>query len=224
MNKGRNLALLMAALLTLSLLTFLTRARNKNYSAVVDNVRYIRESSDDTGAAYEFYFVEKTVMEGTLAISETGDRKLTIRIRVPIEKEEDEEEDEDALNYYTVPYGYSYIISGTSLKDAKVSWEYAEGFDETNVTEKPFERFTKKVFKTMVFGSTPLVTVPQAIMVAAIGVGGALIIGYAEELWHFVKKKGEDEDPKWEELTVYKRIGGGIIGFAAALLILFVII
>lgn len=203
----------MACLLTISLLAFLTRQIDSNKTAVVDRVRYIQEESEDGVAKYSFYFVGDRVMEGDLTQQEDGSRKLVIYERIP----------PDAEEYERVPYGYTYYISGSNLDDGVVTWEYAEGFD-ASFEEEPHQRFSKRVFLTMLFGGAPLVSMSQAVLVAVIAACGALIIFYAEELWHFCGRRRPEEDPKWEELTVYKRVGGGIMIFAAILLIVFVII
>lgn len=224
MNKGKHVALLMAALLVLSLLTYLTRTSDSARTAVVDNVRYVRKSDDAGNFYYEFYFVSDEVMEGKVVLLDDGTRNIVINERIPIEREGEEEaaDDDGRLDYTLEPYGYVYEVSGTSRSDASVSWKYNEGITEFG--EEPFERYSKDLFVTMMFGKPPRLSVPQAIMVAAIAFGGALIINYAEELWHFVKKKGEEEIPTWEEISVFRKIGGGVIGFAAVLLILFVVL
>ncbi len=213
MNKGRNLAILMACLLSLSLLAFLTRQIDAKRTAVVDQVRYIQEITEDGVVQYSFYFVGDRVMEGHLKQEDDGTRIITIYERIPPKGEE----------YELEPYGYVYSIAGNSLKDGKVTWAYAEGFDES-YEEAPFERFSKNVFLTMMFGSSPLVSIPQAVVVAAIAGIGALIIFYAEELWHIVGRKRPEEDPKWEDMTIYKRVGAGIMIGAAVLLLIFVLV
>ncbi len=213
MNKGRNIAILLACLLSVSLLAFLTRQVDSKRTAVVDRVRYIQEITEDGVVQYSFYFVGDRVMEGHLEQQDDGTRKITIFERIPPKGEE----------YELEPYGYTYFITGTDLEDGKVTWKYAEGFDDT-FEEEPFERFSKRMFRTMIFGSGPLVTMPQAGFVAILAACGALIIFYAEELWHIVGRKRPEEDPKWEELTIYKRVGGGIMIGAAVLLLIFVIV
>lgn len=214
MNKGRNLAILMACLLSLSLLAFLTRQTDAKRTAVVDRVRYIQEVTEEGELVqYSFYFVGDRVMEGHLNQQDDGTRVITIYERIPPKGEE----------YELEPYGYVYSIQGNSLKDGKVTWAYAEGFDET-FEEEPFERFSQKMFLTMMFGRSPLVSIPQAVLVAIIAAAGALIIFYAEELWHIVRRKRPEEDPKWEEMTIYKRVGAGIMIGAAVLLLIFVLV
>lgn len=228
MNKGRNIAILMVCLLVLSLLTLLTRTYDTNLTAVVDYVRYVRVTSEDAASVkYEFYFVGTEVMEGAVSEDDDGTIRVVISERIPIERPaggaSESPADSGELDYTLAPYGYTYLISGKSRKTAEVNWEYADGFDGS-FSEQPFERFSKKVFVTMIYGQKPVLTVYQAIMVAAIAAGGALIIFNAEELWHFFNKKGEDEIPEWHDMDIYKRIGGGVIGLAAVLLIVFVIV
>lgn len=64
MNKGRNFMILMACLLLLGLLTFLTRTKMENRSDVVDNVRYILKSSANNVKNYEFYFTDDSYHNG----------------------------------------------------------------------------------------------------------------------------------------------------------------
>lgn len=213
MNKGRNIAILLACLLSISLLAFLTRQVDDKRTAVVDKVRYIQESTEEGIVQYSFYFVGDRVMEGHLDQKDDGTRIITIFERIPPDDEE----------YELKPYGYTYFITGSELENGQVSWKYAEGFDDT-FEEQPFERFSKNVFLTMIFGGGPLVTMPQAGIVAILAACGALIIFYAEELWHIIGRKRPEEDPKWEELTIYKRVGGGIMIGAAVLLVIFVIV
>lgn len=213
MNKGRNLAILMACLLSISLLAFLTRQIDSKRTAVVDRVRYIQETTEDGVVQYAFYFVGERVMEGHLSQEDDGTRRMEIYERIPPRAEE----------YELKPYGYTYIISGSDKASSQVSWEYAAGFD-ASFEEEPYERFSKKVFTTMLFGSAPLVSMSQAVLVAIIAACGGLILFYAEELWHLCGRKRPEEDPKWEELTIYKRVGGGVIIGAAVLLLIFVIV
>ena len=227
MNKGRNIAILMACLLVLSLLTLLTRSFGGNDTAVVDNVRYVRDSDAlSTVTLYEFYFVGTEVMEGDLEQLDDGRYRFTLRYRIPIERSEDEidiDQNDELPDYTLEPYGYTYYLTGDSEKTAEVTWEYAEGFGP-EFGEQPWERFSPKVFKTMIFGRKPPLSIPQALLVAAIAAGGALIIFYAEELWHFFGRKGEDEIPEWHDMDKYKRIGGIVIAVAVLLLIVFIII
>ncbi len=226
MNKGRNVAILLGCLLVLSLLTLLTRTFGDNRTGVVDYVRYVRDPDPDRpGTIYEFYFVGTEVMEGALEQLDDGRRRITVDVRVPkaVPEQESRETGDKGDEYTLEPYGYTYYVSGEDKASAEVTWEYAEGFDGS-FAEEPFGRFTPDVFLTMIFGKKPLITVLQAVIVAAIAAGGALIIFYAEELWHFFNRKGEEEIPQWHDMDVYKRTGGAVIGVAVALLIVFIII
>ena len=175
MNKGRNIAILMACLLVLSLLTLLTRSFGGNDTAVVDNVRYVRDSDAlSTVTLYEFYFVGTEVMEGDLEQLDDGRYRFTLRYRIPIERNEDEidiDQNDELPDYTLEPYGYTYYLTGDSEKTAEVTWEYAEGFGP-EFGEQPWERFSPKVFKTMIFGRKPPLTIPQALLVAAIAARG----------------------------------------------------
>lgn len=221
------MAILLGCLLVLSLLTLLTRTFGDNHTGVVDYVRYVRDSDPESSSVlYEFYFVGTEVMEGTLTQLDDGRYEMTVRLRIPIERDESEidiDQNDEVPDYTLEPYAYTYYIKGENKKEAEVSWEYAEGFDGS-FPEKPFERFSENLFLTMIFGKKPIINVAQAIIVASVAAGGALIIFFAEELWHFFKRKGEDEIPEWHDMDIYKRIGGIIIGLAVVLLIVFIII
>ena len=228
MNKGRNVAILMGCLLVLSLLTLLTRTFGDNHTGVVDNVRYVRDTDADRAEMlYEFYFVGTEVMEGTLTQEDDGRYKIVISLRIPIERDESEidiDPNDELPDYTLEPYAYTYYVKGETKKTAEVTYEEAETPVDVLAAEKPFERFSKNVFVTMLFGKEPVITVLQAVIVAAIAAGGVLIIFFAEELWHFFNRKGEDEIPQWHDMDIYKRIGGIIIGVAVVLLIVFIII
>ncbi len=215
MNKGRNLAILMACLLSISLLAFLTRQTDAKRSAVVDDVRYIQEESKDGVQYYAFYFVGDRVMEGHVTQLKDGRQQVVIYERIPPDGEE----------YECVPYGYTYFVSGTELENGRVTWQYAEGFNaDSDLPEEPYERFSQRMFLTMFFGRQPLLSIAQAFIVALVAACGGLVIFFAEELWHLCGRKKPEEDPKWEELTIYKRIGGGVMIVAVILLVVFVII
>ena len=66
MNKGRNIMILMCCLLLLGLLTFLARTKANNYSAVVDDVRYIMKGAEDNVKNYEFYFKDRRISQELL--------------------------------------------------------------------------------------------------------------------------------------------------------------
>ncbi len=228
MNKGRNVAILMGCLLVLSLLTLLTRTFGDNHTGVVDNVRYVRDSDPENAETlYEFYFVGTEVMEGVLTQEDDGRYKIVVSLRIPIERDESEidiDPNDELPDYTLEPYAYTYYVKGEEKKTAEVTYELSSEPDTVLKTEKPFERFSKNVFLTMLFGKKPVMSVLQAVVVAAVAAGGVLILFFAEELWHFFNRKGEDEIPEWHDMDIYKRIGGIIIGVAVVLLIVFIII
>lgn len=213
MNKGRNILIILCCLLVLGLLTFLARTKSNNYSAVVDDVRYIMKGAEDNVKNYEFYFVDDKVMTGTLTQTpEYSELRIYIR----------GEFDETIKDYDKEPYEYTYKIYGTNKNNAYVKWEYAEDISEELKANKPYALFSENLFKTMKFGQEPFITIPQAGTVAVLAIIAGLIIGKAEELWHFIYKKDVDEDPKWEDMNGIKRVGIGIFIFDAILLICFV--
>ena len=211
MNKGLNIAILMVCLLCVSLLAFLMLASSLNENGVVDQVRFIHIKTDDVVKEYEFYFVGSEVMEGTVSHSSDGVFTIKIRKRIPSPETEN--------GYIEAPYDYQYMVTGSDKEDAAVTYETVS---ETP-SEGPYERFSQKLFITMLFGKERLLKFYEAVIVAFVAACGGLIIGKAEELWHVVKKKGPEEYPKWEELGIYKKIGGAIIAGAALLLLLFVL-
>ena len=76
----------------------------------------------------------------------------------------------------------------------------------------------------MVFGQEPFITISQAVIVAFFAACAGLIIGKAEELWHILYRKDENEYPKWEDMNGIKRVGIGIFIFDAILLVIFIAI
>ncbi len=223
--------ILMSCLLLLSLLTFLSRTKMNNTSAVVDNVRYIYKSAADSGSDrtvknYEFYFVDDTVMKGTVS-QESGGSDISLYVRGEREKGDGGEENE----YEWHAYAYEYTVSGSSKKDSQVTWrenEYADASAYSkyigNDGDGPYARFTENVFKSMIFGTDPMISVWQALTVGVIALSGGAVIVKAEELWHIIYKKPEDDTPVWEDMNGIKRTGIGILIFDAALLILFIFI
>lgn len=215
MNKGRNFMILMACLLTLSLLTFLTRTKMENTSGVVDQVRYILKSTTNNVTNYEFYFTDKMVMTGILE-KDSGKYELSIYIRG--------EYDKTIKDYLSTTYAYHYTIEGTERSNASVSWSYDEDADENEKTNSPYERITPNVMIAMIFGETSYISLWQAILVAVIAAAGGLIIAKAEELWHIINHRPDNEDPKWDDMTNIKRTGTGILIFDAVLLLVFIFI
>lgn len=215
MNKGRNFFILMACLLVLGMLTFLTQTRTRNSSGVVDNVRYILKSSINHVKNYEFYFTDDTVMIGTLEKNENHYR-LTVYIR--------DTYDETIQEYLTQPYAYYYVISGSDKKGASVEWHYREDLPAEEQENAPYERFTEQVFLSMIYGKDSYINIWQAILVALFAVLGGTIIAKAEELWHILYRKREEEDPVWEDMNGIKRGGVAVLILDAVLLIVFVVL
>lgn len=215
MNKGRNIMIILCCLLLLGLLTFLSRTKSNNYSDVVDGVRYIMKGAENNVKNYEFYFKDDKVMTGSL-IHNAEYSELKIYIRGDYDK---------TLNdYYTEPYEYTYKIYGTEKDNTYIEWEYTEDIDEALKLNKPYEVFSEEVFKTMVFGQEPFISISQALVVAIFAVGAGLIIGKAEELWHIIYRKNEDDYPAWDDMNGIKRVGIGIFIFDAILLVIFIAI
>lgn len=215
MNKGRNIMIILCCLLLLGLLTFLSRTKSNNYSDVVDGVRYIMKGAENNVKNYEFYFKDDKVMTGSL-IHNAEYSELKIYIRGDYDK---------TLNdYYTEPYEYTYKIYGTEKDNTYIEWEYTEDIDEALKLNKPYEVFSEEVFKTMVFGQEPFISISQALVVAIFAAGAGLIIGKAEELWHIIYRKNEDDYPAWDDMNGIKRVGIGIFIFDAILLVIFIAI
>ena len=164
---------------------------------------------------YEFYFKDDKVMTGSL-IHNAEYSELKIYIRGDYDK---------TLNdYYTEPYEYTYKIYGTEKDNTYIEWEYTEDIDEALKLNKPYEVFSEEVFKTMVFGQEPFISISQALVVAIFAAGAGLIIGKAEELWHIIYRKNEDDYPAWDDMNGIKRVGIGIFIFDAILLVIFIAI
>ena len=200
MNKGRNIFILMMCLICISLLAFLTLLEGENTDGVVDGVRYYLVSSEDDIKTYDFYFHEGDKMTADVTESASG---------------------EWTVNMYD--WSYIYIISGTDRDNAVIEAYESGYFDEDESVAEPYDKFSKQLFATMVFGKEDVLQLWQAIVVFIIFILGGCCILFAEELWHIVKRKGKDDYPKWHEMSIYKRIGAGIMVGAAALLILFVV-
>ena len=215
MNKGRNIMIILCCLLLLGLLTFLSRTKSNNYSDVVDGVRYIMKGAENNVKNYEFYFKDDKVMTGSLIhTAEYSEFKIYIR----------GEFDKEIQDFYTEPYEYTYKIYGTEKDNTYIEWEYTEGIDEKLKVNKPYAVFSEDVFKTMVFGQEPFISISQALVVAIFAVGAGLIIGKAEELWHIIYRKNEDDYPAWDDMNGIKRVGIGIFIFDAILLVIFIAI
>lgn len=208
--------ILMSCLLLLSVLTFLTRTKMSNNTAVVDNVRYILKSADDSIKNYEFYFVDETVITGTVLISQ-DEYVITLYIRGEYFEFDGNGE------YESEAYAYYYTVSGTDKKSAVVQWHPNEDAEESGkIDAGPYARFTENVFKAMIFGTDPFINIWQALSVGIIAVSGGAIIVKAEELWHILYKRPEDDTPAWEDMNGIKRTGIGILVFDAVLLLIFI--
>ena len=201
MNKGRNIFLLMITLACISVLSFLMLFESNRKSGVVDDVRFYQKSVEDRLYTYEFYFKEGEKIDAEVFHNADGNYEVTI----------------DYCDY-------TYLISGTNRDNAVVTETLLPGAADDGVVSEPYEVYTKDFFITMMFGKEDLLAFWQAVVVFVIGLLGALMIMYAEELWHIVKKKDKDDYPKWEELTIYKQIGIGLIVLAVVVLILFLVL
>lgn len=169
---------------------------------VVDDVRFHQVSVDDRTYIYEFYFEKADKVSAEVFENPDGAFEVTID-----------------------NWDYEYVVSGTNRDNAIVEAHLLPNAEEDGVVESnPYKLYTKDFFVTMMFGKEDLLAFWQAVVVFVIGIIGGLIIMYAEEIWHIVKKKDKDDYPKWEELTVYKRIGVGVIVGAVILLIVFLAI
>lgn len=91
-------------------------------------------------------------------------------------------------------------------------------------TGDPFAVYTEKLFKLMVKGKDRFIKFWQAITVGAVALAGGAVILFAEEIWHIIHKKGEEDIPEWQDMRGIKVFGGAIIGAAAVLLIVFILI
>lgn len=215
MNKGRNLAILMCCLMVVSLLTLLSKSRNTNMSGVVDDVRYMKQSSDDSITRYEFYFIEDTVMVATVTSTESGTKEIKISYRGQYIEELD---DYELLDYYD----YYYVVQGNNKKTATVTAHLHDEFKDS--TKDPHEFFTDEFFLTMIYGKEPFISIIQAVIVAVIAGIGGIIIGKSEEICVYFRKGKIDNYPTWEEIGVYRKIGGAVLAVAAVVLVIFVII
>ena len=200
MNKGRNIFLLMITLVCISILSFFMLFESNRKSGVVDDVRFYQVSVDDRLYTYEFYFKEADKADAEVFENADGEFEVTIN-----------------------NWDYSYVVSGTNRDNAVVTETLLPGAEDDGVVSEPYGLYTKDFFITMMFGKEDLLSFWQAVVVFVIGVIGALMIMYAEEIWHIVKKKDKDDYPKWEELNIYKGIGIGVIVSAVVILILFLV-
>ncbi len=208
MNKGRNIAILLLCLVCLSVLTFLTTLNRTNTSGVVDDVRYNLVNTLEETKEYEFYFIEDKIMVGKLITATYKDDNGNVTSM------------EYSLSIENHPY--TYKVTGLEKDEAQI-----ESFviDEEGAEKKePYDLFTEDFIKSMIYGAPPVLSVTQAIIVAVIAIIGGLVLGKNEELWYYFNKDSGKEFPEWEDLTIYKKIGGYILATAVVLLLIFVIL
>lgn len=214
MNKGRNIMLILCCLLVIGCLTFFARTKTRNSSEVVDNVRYVLKSAENDTKNYEFYFTDYVVMTGTVQMEKD---KATIYLYVRGEYIEDLKE------YETDEYDYYYVVTGTERDNADVAWYLDENSEISDKSAaKPYERFSEQVFVSMLFGTEPYISIPQAFIIGLLVLAGGAVILMAEELWHIIYRKPDYDTPAWHDMDGIKRVGVGILIFAAILLIVFI--
>ncbi len=194
MNKGRNILLLMIFLLSVSVLTFFTVFERGNTNGVVDGVRYVVVSEQDGVKTLEFYFPDPDRVETGAAIDDGEKVKISID-----------------------QYGYEYVLD-------KKTYEVTASETGRETDEGPFDTYSKNLFKTMIKGKDRFMNVWQAIIVGVLCLAGSLIILFAEEIWHIIKKKGQDEIPQWKDMNGIKWAGRGVIALGIGLLILFILL
>lgn len=212
--------ILMSCLLLLSVLTFLSRTRMSNSSGVVDNVRYILKSSDGNIKNYEFYFTDDTVMKGTLA-SESEGYVIKLNVRGEYIEGTDGMEGEYIWN----PCAYYYKVNGQDKESSSVVTCRDESVTDEEAAGEEFSgRFTDNVIKSMIYGKDPFISIWQAMLVGIIAVTGGAVIVKAEELWHIIYKRPDDDTPAWEDMSGIKKTGIGILVLDAVLLIIFVFV
>ena len=199
MNKGRNIAIGLLCLMCISLLGFLITLNKNNTTGVVDNVRYYLTETSDGVRQYDFYFVNAEKKSATVTANA----------------------DETEYTVLIADYPYTYVISGTREKDAKISYYATDEAAAAGV--QPYETFTEAFFRAMIFGAEPVLKMTEAIVVALIAACGGLVIGKSEELWGYFNKDVTKEFPEWEDMGKYRIAGGCLIGAAVVVLLLFVL-
>ena len=166
----------------------------KETSGEVDGISF-EFKYKDTVKAYKFYFKEK----GNVVSASVS---------------------EDNENWFinVAEHKFSYTVEKSTGK--------VNAFEGGTLTEAPeaFNVYSRDFFKQMMLGREKVLTVWQAVVVALLVFAGGAVILYAEELWHIVYKKGEDEIPQWKDMNGIKYAGGGIIAAGVIALIVFIII
>ena len=115
------------------------------------------------------------------------------------------------------------------IDDTDYTYRYEEGsvrayLDGEEAGDEAFSVYSRNLFKTIAKGKDRYLKFYQAGIVALVCAAGGAIILYAEELWHIIYKKGEDEIPEWKDMNGIKIAGGATIGAGAVLLVVFLII
>ncbi len=166
----------------------------KETSGAVDGVIF-EFKYKDTVKAYKFYFKEK----GNVVSASVS-------------------EDNENWIIDVSGYKYSYTVEKSTGK--------VNAFIGSALTDSPeaFEIYSRDFFKQMMLGREKVLAIWQAVIVAVLVFAGGAVILYAEELWHLVYRKGEDEIPQWKDMNGIKYAGGGIIAAGVILLIVFIII
>ena len=195
MNKGRNILLIMICLLSVSVLAFFTLFERNNTQGVADGVRYIVVSEQDGVKTLEFYFEEPGRVETGVA-SDDGE-VVTVSV--------------DGSDF-------SYTVDKTEFA--------VTAFKDGAKTDDPeaFATYSEKLIRMIVKGKDRFVKFWQAAIVAVVALAGGLIILFAEEIWHIVYKKGEDEVPEWKNMNGIKAAGACVIAVAVVLLVIFILI
>lgn len=106
-----------------------------------------------------------------------------------------------------------------------VSYVYAFGSDTVTASDdNAFGTYSEDLFRQMSVGKEKFMKYWQAAIVFAICFAGGAIILNAEEIWHVIHRKGEDEWPEWDEMKGIKITGGAVIAAGVILMIIFVLV
>jgi hypothetical protein len=146
------------------------------------------------------------------------------------------ERKEEDIKYYTLYFMDDTKTTMQVEKTGDSSWimETNSGTIEVSGKKNDFtlvypegdngERLTQKVVREIIFGKDPILKPLEALITAVLAAAGGVIIYKAEEIFIFLEGKKLKRDPKWNDFTKYKAIGGVLITIAAVLLILFVFV
>ena len=205
MNRGRNIFIVLMVMLAISVQFFFMLIGRDNDQGVVDNVRYVFKEGnleDPDLFYYTFYYVDHEPMEATVRTMAGGSRRISID-----------------------GHDYVYIVNGTSKKDCDITWEYFGKKEGGGSDEEAFSLYTKKFFKSMIFGKDPFLRLYEAMIVSAVGAVGLAIYLNAEKLWtkYSAKKYPEDYEPVWADFRGFRKAGIATMAAAGVLLIIFII-